>query len=839
MFLLALLACTPDPPPLDLAERLEPDEVRAGWVVDDEALFGGISAEGRVGDVKIYNDRVQFVIQGTRRGDYYLSQGGGIVDADVVRPEGQPGRDPVDEWVAMLGLGRVLDAESVVVLDPGFTGRAMVVAEGPASAMKLIEGALEAPGLIDPLGLWMRTEYILRPGSWLLEVRTTITAREEDVRIDPGDVILGAPEVAEAWEPGLGLGRGGDARWTGYMGRGNDVAVALVAPSGQQWGGSSGGDLLAELADLVVGFVDPVEIAEGEEHTFVRYYGVGPDLATISDAVLALDGEATELLAGVVEAPDGPVAGARVNVLVDDAPYTLAVTDAEGHFTARVPAGASTSLLAVGRGERRFVDLPEGAGHWAPYAAAPVLAEVADSLRGGAPAVPLAEGRGIGAPLALGEPARVVVSAGDGLPFEVRAYREGAFDAGDPRLVPGGPGGDAWAIGWARDGDVALLLEPGTYTLLAHRGIRHGRAEVEVGVAAGEEVPVEVSLPKAYDHEGWLLGDPHSHASPSGDGAIPMEERLVVTAAVGVQLHFGTDHDHIADYRPLLPLLGLDAVLGSVVADEVSPVLRGHLNVYPVQPVPGEPNHGAWSWWTEPVPDTEAQMALLRDRHPGAVIQVNHPMESSGLASHAGWSPGRIADPDFWSADFDAVEVLNGGGPDALALYLDLVNRGHLVTPVGVSDSHSHTGGHPGYSATFLGVGTDDPREVTDDVLREALAARRTVVSRGPFLDLSIDPGSVVTGSATLTAEARAPAWIEVDRLLLLEDGVEVERVAGTTATFALAPEADASYVVIAEGDGPLGRMWSARPWAMSSAILVDVAGDGWEPPLGPLVLSE
>ena len=69
--LLALLACRPDatsadpasPPPLDLTEVLGPGQVRAGEVVDGQALFGGTSAEGQVGDVKIYNSRVQFVVQ--------------------------------------------------------------------------------------------------------------------------------------------------------------------------------------------------------------------------------------------------------------------------------------------------------------------------------------------------------------------------------------------------------------------------------------------------------------------------------------------------------------------------------------------------------------------------------------------------------------------------------------------------------------------------------------------------------------------------------------------------------------------------------------------------------
>ena len=44
---LLFLACKdPAPTPLDLAEDLGPDQVRAGQIDDEAALFGGISAEG-------------------------------------------------------------------------------------------------------------------------------------------------------------------------------------------------------------------------------------------------------------------------------------------------------------------------------------------------------------------------------------------------------------------------------------------------------------------------------------------------------------------------------------------------------------------------------------------------------------------------------------------------------------------------------------------------------------------------------------------------------------------------------------------------------------------------
>ncbi|MBW1880130.1 MAG: hypothetical protein JRJ84_17350, partial [Deltaproteobacteria bacterium] len=167
---LVVVGCTPETiSSLDLTERLGPDEVRAGVVTDEEALFGGISAEGRVGDIKIYNDRVQFVIQSARRGSYYVSQGGTVIDADIVRPEGQLGRDSIDEWGTMFGLGRLMEPERVAVMDSGvFSDRAQVVAVGPETPMAVFTGLLEVPDLIPDAGLDLRTEYALQPGSWFL-----------------------------------------------------------------------------------------------------------------------------------------------------------------------------------------------------------------------------------------------------------------------------------------------------------------------------------------------------------------------------------------------------------------------------------------------------------------------------------------------------------------------------------------------------------------------------------------------------------------------------------------------------------------------------------------------
>ena len=95
---------------------------------------------------------------------------------------------------------------------------------------------------------------------------------------------------------------------------------------------------------------------------------------------------------------------------------------------------------------------------------------------------------------------------------------------------------------------------------------------------------------------------------------------------------------------------------------------------------------------------------------------------------------------------------------------------------------------------------------------------------------------AVEQDGTTLIAEAHSPSWIDVDRLVLHRNGEAIETVDGTTATFDLPTDDDAWYVVIAEGDTAMAPLSNDTPWAMSRVVKIDVAGDGWTPPLPPLV---
>ena len=840
------------PPPLDVTERLGEGEVRAGPVVDGGGLFGGVSAEAREGDFKIYNAQAQFIVQGMRDGDYYEAVGGGVIDADMVRPEGVPGRDVVDELGVMAGFGRLVQPTSITVVADGSDGEAAVVrVEGVGTPMTLLTGALESDTIVPDLSVAVVTEYTLAPDSYHLEAVTTLTWQDVLTDVQAGDIVMAGMEAVDTILPGRGLSGGerdATGEWMGVVGRENQVAMAVFSDD-IPFSTGAVETLLSEIGPVLA----PLRVSEpldtGDTLTYRRTFAVGPDLAALTAEWHTLHGRATTAVGGTVTAGGEPVAGARVHLMDGDDLETVAFTDASGRWSAEVTASAPLAI-ATGRGHGEWVDLPPGAGWVAPYAHPDVAGPVLDTLASGSEGSAFAEGYGVSeavaatadTALSLTPPGTLAVTVADGGPAMVRVD----FAAGDPvtadrARVPGRPGG-AVLFGYVRDGDLELPVEPGEYTVTVHRGLRFEPVQESVTVTSGETTSLSADLALAVDPEGFLALDPHSHASPSGDGEIVMSHRLLTMAANGVQVHFGTDHDHVADYRPLLAPLGLDDVLASVVANEASPVLRGHTNVYPVSPIAGVPNAGAPRWWTGFV-DTETWYADLRAwAGPDALIQLNHPAGSSGMLGVADYdiASGTVGKPSHFSEGFDAIEVLNDGEHgEFFALYLDLISRGYSTVPTGVSDAHGYRNG-VGENLTWLPVGLDSPADLTDAALVAAMRAGGTCASRGPFLDVRVDgdwaPGTTVTGSPALDVAITAASFVQVDTLVLLENGVEVDRVATSTGTsFELDPSVDAHYVVVASGSTPMAPVYDQTPWAMCAAVKVDVAGDGWTPPLPAL----
>jgi ankyrin repeat protein len=226
---------------------------------------------------------------------------------------------------------------------------------------------------------------------------------------------------------------------------------------------------------------------------------------------------------------------------------------------------------------------------------------------------------------------------------------------------------------------------------------------------------------------------------------------------------------------------------------------------------------------------------LQRGFDPNTVDESGQPGIIAALLIESYEVAGALA-----ASDRLQLEATNSSGETALmmaslrgqsALVQRLLQRGAAVNRPGWSPLH--------YAATA-------PDEAPMKLL---LARGATVASRGPFIEARIDgawaPGGLFTGETTLDVAVHAASWVPVDRVVLYENGrrADVRTCEGNApepcrTQFALAPQSDAVYVVVAESDREMrGPGAGTTAWATTSAVRVDTAGDGWTAPLPPLVL--
>lgn len=883
--LLALSGCPePEPEPVepptpgvDVAVPAAPDEARAGIVRSGDALFGGINAEGRAGDVKLYNDRVQFVIGAARPSHGYVAVGGTVLDADLVRPGGQLGRDTLEDVFVFFGLARLFEADSVEVLADGSDGgEAVVRVRGHDVAWPFIQGAFEfEEPTLDDLQLELVTDYALAPGSWSLRMTTTYTnAGSEPVDIAPRDGMMTSGEDLHPFSPGRGLADPdtGALEALGVSGRQGEATLSLWPAEGTLE--NSGALALAAGVGIVGLTGEPLDLAPGGSTTRVRYVSVAPDSLTAEAERWTAQGVELAEVAGVVSDPAGPVAGARVHFVgAGDAIAGFAVTDEQGAYAARLPPGDWTAW-PVARAQGEYVELPAGAGRTGPSAAAGLNAAQSAVLSGDRDATPLAFATGRATPggqdltlavdapvtadLSLPPPSGVRVAITDDSGAPLPGVIEVVFSDGAPAsvvpselreglAVPSPSSRALWA--WTHDGTTELPLVPGTYDVIVGHGWRHGRAESQaVEVPEGQTVDVQITLPEVVPRDGWLSMDSHLHGAPSFDSGMTMEDRVITCAATGVDVPVATDHDRMGDYQPVVDGLGLTDSMLWIPGLEVTTILRGHFNLFPATADPAQTNGGAEPWWDAPATTQELFERMRARADAGSFLQANHP-RTVGLADAAGYQrgDGSALRPTFWSWDFDLYEMINTGSmalESVRADWFSFLNTGRIRVPTGVSDSHYRT--FPcGHGRTDVFVDADSPADVTRADVLAAVRAGHVVVAGGTTLRATLDgalPGETVAGaSATLAATVSAPPWMPPGVLRVYRNGevIQEQDVEGPPVdgvwfegSWTVDADADAWFAVEVEGDTPLGPAWRDQtPYALTNAFFLDVDGGGWSSP--------
>ncbi|HEX3476775.1 MAG TPA: CehA/McbA family metallohydrolase [Kofleriaceae bacterium] len=317
----------------------------------------------------------------------------------------------------------------------------------------------------------------------------------------------------------------------------------------------------------------------------------------------------------------------------------------------------------------------------------------------------------------------------------------------------------------------------GRYRYVAWRGIEYERAEGEVDLSAGRgRVELAIALDRAWTPHGTLAADLHVHAYASGDSRLPNPQRVIAQAAAGIQVVGLSDHDVNGDLVAEIAALGLRSTIASIASDELS-TEQLHVGVYPVQVVPGAPHAGG--------PDDAAiaragpqqvfDLARKLSGRPAdrTVVQLNHPrFRVTALYDGTRWDG--VAWPPPFPLGFDAVEVLAGytafNAPgdrrfdDSVRDFYTLIDHGHLIAPLGNSDTHDLNWVLDGTTRTY--VYADDPRvEPFDEPgFIAAIRGRRVVATSGPWLDVEAAPhrGATPTVGPGQALAAHGTAWLDI-----------------------------------------------------------------------------
>lgn len=680
---------------------------------------------------------------------------------------------------------------------------------------------------------------------------------------------------------------------------------------------------------------------DGTAYTYERYLAIGRgDVGSVLDALIEAKGVPYGEVRGYVLEEGTGMALSGVSVFAYEAgaeqPYNQWETDVgddeqhDGSFGGRLPPG-DWELVVHGRGRPDGgCDGDEVAGRCAGI---PVTV-----TEGGTVNLTL------GSPRAGQVSVTVVDELGRSAPAKISFFGEKGLDAdlGDDYI-----GGAPSEVVFTRDGKADVILPPGTYTAVASRGLEYELATsapftvTDTGVSR-----LDLQIVHSVDTTGWVSADFHVHAINSFDSGTSLTDRVITMAAEGVEFFASTDHDALTDYAPTVEDLGLEPWVKTAVGLETTTLEVGHFLGFPFVADTLAEQGGAFDWTgmsAGEILDTLDELGTRSGYEP--IRFVAHPRDGIlGYFDQFGYDPytGTIATPvlsvvnpllraDEYDADFEALELLNGkrfeivrtptqeeldryaaGEPlssydmvarsgqeqeDLLAGvyrlgyghegqvddWFSLLNTGKRYTALGNSDTHGKFSVEAGCPRNYVVTDTDDPSQIDEQAIADAVRAGHVVASYGPFVRFSANDTAIVgdelvdtDGTVDLHVEVQAPTWIPVDRVELYQNGTLIHEWEGLdpdivklVQDISVPVTKDSWFVIVAVGDGdlspvftpvemapvqlqdvvtealsdvpavgsllspaiPIPRSGAVIPYAITNPIYVDVDGAGWTAP--------
>ena len=573
------------------------------------------------------------------------------------------------------------------------------------------------------------------------------------------------------------------------------------------------------------------------------WIGRRADVASITDQLFP---EAARLT-GSVDDPD-----ARIHIdLASGAPVTELRPDSDGTFSVRLPPGDYVAHAMASADRKASVEFAVEPGESNPRLAPIVL---------GTPGWARLPTTFLG---------RIVFLDQDGSGPVVFGEDRLGFRIGD-EAIPAGLEAPFLNLAGSPVDPTRVALAPGRYRVIAVRGPEYEAVETSLDIRAGRETPLALKpLARIRKTPGWIAADLHVHSGESFDSSLPQTQQIIAFAASGAEVLVATEHDRIFDPRPAIRATQLSDRLVSVTGVEVTsafegddaPYSTGHLNAFPMEPVPGAYRGGAPTLEGRRLRDALFDMAKL-DSDP--FIQLNHPRPGPGDAhddtyfSHLG-IVGKPFDPTRLLAripnraliekspihggrdlDYHGVELMNG---ESLIRYrrvradwFSLLLQGERI--VGTSNSDSHRlGVIVGLPRTYVQLDDDELGAFDEAAFMKSLRKGRAYGSTGPLLEVHLDDaglGELHAGSTGLLhVRVDAAPWVPIAEWRAFVNGELVHRApieAGQEASLPLAFDRD-SFVTV-EVEGPAEGLYREAlpgftPFAFSNPIFVDADQNG------------
>jgi hypothetical protein len=432
----------------------------------------------------------------------------------------------------------------------------------------------------------------------------------------------------------------------------------------------------------------------------------------------------------------------------------------------------------------------------------------------------------------------------------------------DPRLSSGDIGreeGDA-VLAYNRvfslSGVGVAAIPVGTYDITASRGPEWTIDTQRIKITR-DGVEMHFKIAHVVDTPHWVSGDFHVHAAGSTDSRVPMRDRVYEFISDGVDMIVATDHNVVSDYKPIIEELHAQHYLASATGDEISTGSWGHFGAFPLPQTEGA-GHGAISVRKKSAADIFHD---VRATAPDAIIDIHHPRLERAIGY---FYLGKFDDENDrstrkgFSYDFDAIEILNGYQDTnrksidrVLQDWFALLDRGHLATATGNSDTHHLTYNLGGYPRNYVLVDNDDPYVVTAGDVAKGVKAHHAFFTTGPFVELTVGPAGkevgigdlapAPDGKATANIKVRAAPWVSVSRVIFYVAGKidkvwevpKSDKVDRWQMSYDFTVPNDCYAVVRVEGDGSLapvvggGTGVNVTPFALTNPVFLDANVNG------------